>query len=77
MVTLNAAEHFNLDTDLAGLVVAERLNSLIFSLREAGCWAENPLLTLLTTTFTAIPSLRLTVGGYWLSKENQIVNLFV
>ncbi|KJR48297.1 Adenine deaminase [Desulfosporosinus sp. I2] len=62
---------------LAGAVVAERLTSLILALREAGCWAENPLLTLLTATFTAIPSLRLTVGGYWLSKENQIVSLFV
>ena len=68
---------YGIVSTLAGSVVAERLNSLIFSLREAGCWAENPLLTLLTATFTAIPSLRLTVGGYWLSKENQIVNLFV
>lgn len=61
---------------LAGSVVAELLNSLIFTLREAGCRGDNPLLTLLTTTFTAIPSLRLTVDGYWLSKKNQIVNLF-
>ena len=62
---------------LSGTVVAGDLNSLIASLKEAGCRGDNPLLTLLTATFTAIPSLRLTVEGYWLSKENNTVNLFV
>lgn len=62
---------------LAGPLVAERLEFLISTLQEMGCHFENPLLTLLTITFTAIPSLRLTIRGYWLSKENRIVDLFV
>ncbi|KJR45508.1 Adenine deaminase [Desulfosporosinus sp. I2] len=62
---------------LAGPLVAERLEFLISTLQEMGCHFENPLLTLLTITFTAIPSLRLTIRGYWLSKENRIVELFV
>lgn len=64
-------------SQLAGSVVAERLELLINTLQEMGCHTDNPLLTLLTVTFTAIPSLRLTVRGYWLSKENRIVDLFV
>ena len=62
---------------LAGPLVAEQLNFLITTLQEMGCEADNPLLTLLTVTFTAIPSLRLTIRGYWLSKEKRIVDLFV
>lgn len=62
---------------LAGPLVAEQLNFLITTLRERGCHADNPLLTLLMITFTAIPALRLTIRGYWLSKENRIVDLFV
>lgn len=62
---------------LAGPLVAERLEFLINTLQEMGCQTDNPILTLLTVTFTAIPSLRLTIRGYWLSKENRIVDLFV
>ncbi len=62
---------------LAGPVLAKQLEFLITTLQEMGCQTDNPLLTLLTVTFTAIPSLRLTIRGYWRSKENRIVDLFV
>ncbi|KUO76786.1 MAG: hypothetical protein APF81_11495 [Desulfosporosinus sp. BRH_c37] len=62
---------------LAGPLVAEKLEFLINTLQEMGCHTDNPILTLLTVTFTAIPSLRLTIQGYWLSKEKRIVDLFV
>lgn len=62
---------------LAGPLVAEQLEFLITTLQEMGCQTPNPLLTLLTVTFSAIPSLRLTIRGYWLSKKNRIVDLFV
>ncbi len=62
---------------LSGPVFAKQLEFLITTLQEMGCHTDNPLLTLLTVTFTAIPALRLTIRGYWLSKENRIVDLFV
>jgi len=61
---------------LAGPLVAEQLEFLINTLQKMGCHTNNPLLTLITVTFTAIPSLRLTIRGYWRSKENRIVDLF-
>ncbi len=67
---------FGTVSTLPALEVANRIDSLISTLREMGCSHENPLLTLLMATFTAIPALRLTVKGYWLSKENRYVELF-
>ncbi|MHB8985999.1 MAG: adenine deaminase C-terminal domain-containing protein, partial [Eubacteriales bacterium] len=67
---------FGAVSDLPGREVAARMESLAAALKEAGCRSENPLLTILTTTFTAIPSLRLLAGGYWLSKENRFTTLF-
>ncbi len=64
-------------SELAGPVVAEQLNQLETTLWEEGCRSKNPVLTLLTLTFTAIPSLRLTIRGYWQARENQYVDLIV
>ncbi|MGB9847159.1 MAG: adenine deaminase C-terminal domain-containing protein, partial [Desulfotomaculales bacterium] len=64
-------------TGLDAPEVAKRTRSLFSSLKDAGCRSENPLLTLHTVTFTAIPALRLSSRGYWLSKENRLVDLFV
>lgn len=64
-------------SELPGPVVADQLNRLESILWEEGCRSKNPVLTLLTVTFTAIPALRLTIEGYWQSKENQYVDLFV
>ena len=68
---------FGTISELPGPEVATRINLLIATLREMGCSKGNPLLTLLTSTFTAIPSIRLSVNGYWLSKENTFTGLFV
>ncbi len=62
---------------LSGMEVAAKLDSLLQTLKAQGCKSENPLLTLLTITFTAIPSLRLLSRGYWLSKENRVVDIFI
>lgn len=68
---------FGITSNLPGPEAAKRMDSLISILQEQGCQGENPLLTIITTTFTAIPALRLTISGYWLAKENRIVDLFV
>jgi len=62
---------------LSGRLVAEKIEALLAALKEAGCKSENPLLTLLTLTFTAIPALRLTARGCWLARENRYVDLFI
>ncbi|MEW5899625.1 MAG: adenine deaminase C-terminal domain-containing protein [Bacillota bacterium] len=62
---------------LSGPEAAARLGSFLKNLKAAGCRSENPLLTLLTITFTAIPALRLLSRGYWLSKESRVVDIFV
>jgi adenine deaminase len=64
-------------TGLGAPEVAKRTRSIFSSLKDAGCRSENPFLTLHTVTFTAIPALRLSSRGYWLSKENRLVDLFV
>lgn len=63
--------------ELAVTDMAESFDSLIAVMREMGCRLDNPLFTPLTVTFTAIPSLRLTIRGHWLSKENRFVDLFI
>ncbi|MDI6878403.1 MAG: adenine deaminase C-terminal domain-containing protein [Desulfitobacteriaceae bacterium] len=62
---------------LGAVEAAERLDAIIAALKTNGCREDhNPLLTLLTTTFSAIPSIRLSVNGYWLSKENCYRGLY-
>lgn len=68
---------FGKTSDLPGPEVSRRMDSLTAVLQEMGCPGNNPLLTLITITFTAIPALRLTINGYWLAKESRIVSLFV
>jgi adenine deaminase len=55
--------------------VAAGIESLEQAIRVAGCRVENPLLTLFTITFTAIPSIRLLARGYWLAKEQRVVGV--
>lgn len=62
---------------LTGPEVAKRFGALEQAIQDAGCWRENPLLTLFTVTFTAIPSIRLLARGYWLAKENRVVSIVV
>jgi len=64
-------------TALSGPEAAVRLGAFLKKLKAAGCQGENPLLTLLTITFTAIPALRLLSRGYWLSRENRTANIFL
>lgn len=64
-------------SELGGTEVAAKLGSLEQAIRTAGCRGKNPLLTLFTITFTVIPSIRLLAGGYWLAKENRLVDIFV
>lgn len=68
---------FGTASDLAGEEAARRQDSMIAALKEMGCRSSNPILTLLTASFSAIPSLRISIRGYWLSKENRIIDLFV
>lgn len=68
---------FGIASDLAGEEVARRLESLLAKLQKMGCNSSNPILTLFTTTFSAIPELRITLNGYWLAKENRIIDMFV
>ncbi len=63
-------------SELSGREVAARIESLEKAIRAVGCRGENPLLTLFTITFTAIPSIRLLARGYWLAKEHRVVNIF-
>lgn len=62
-------------SDISGVEVASKYESLERTLREAGCKVDNPLLTLLTITFTALPSLRLLSRGYCQSREKRMVNV--
>jgi len=64
-------------SNLSGPEAAAAHGSLLDALKAAGCRSENPLLTLLTITFTAIPTLRLLSRGYWLSRESRVVDVFV
>lgn len=64
-------------SELPGPEVAARLESLEQAARAAGCSGESPLLTLFTITFTVIPSIRVLARGYWLTKENRVVDIFV
>lgn len=66
---------FGYTSEIAGPEVAERFISLEKALGKAGCKVDKPLLTLFTITFTAIPSLRLLSRGYWLSRENRLVDV--
>ncbi|MCL5935691.1 MAG: hypothetical protein M1543_04310, partial [Firmicutes bacterium] len=59
-------------TELTAPEVTARMESLDEVLKEAGWIMEGPLLTIFTISFTAIPSLRLSARGYWLSKENRV-----
>jgi len=61
-------------SELTGPKLALELAAFIKVLKRAGCKGKNPLLTLFTLTFTAIPSLRLLSRGYWLSKESRVVD---
>jgi len=63
--------------DLPAAEVASRLAGLDGELRALGCRSANPLLTLLTVSFTAIPALRVLAEGYWLAKENALGGLLV
>ncbi|MHB1651745.1 MAG: adenine deaminase C-terminal domain-containing protein [Desulfitobacteriaceae bacterium] len=70
--------NFGTVSDLSIFEVAKRLEDLLEALKANGCHQEhNPLLTIFTTTFSAIPSIRLSVNGYWLAKENRYGNIFV
>jgi adenine deaminase len=62
-------------SELSGTEVAAGIESLEQAIRVAGCRVENPLLTLFTITFTAIPSIRLLARGYWLAKEQRVVGV--
>ncbi len=62
---------------LAGYELAAEFAAFRKLLEAAGCSGKNPLLTLFTLTFTAIPSLRLLSEGYWLSKENRLADLIL
>jgi len=64
-------------SELSGAEAAARMESLESFLKQSGWLHENPLLTVFTLTFTAIPSIRLISRGYWLAKENRIVDLFL
>ncbi|GBF33394.1 adenine deaminase [Desulfocucumis palustris] len=66
---------FGYTSEMAGPEAAASFTALEKALREAGCRIDNPLLTLFTLTFTAIPSLRLLSGGYWLSRENRTADV--
>jgi adenine deaminase len=68
---------FGAVSGLAGPEVSRRLLSVKQALRAAGCRSEDPLLTVFTINFTPIPSLRLLAGGYWLAKENRVVDKFI
>jgi len=67
---------FGAVSELSGAEVAARMESLERFLKQSGWVHDNPLLTVFTITFTAIPSIRLLSRGYWLSKENRVVDLF-
>jgi adenine deaminase len=64
-------------SDLTAPEVAARIESLEKAMKAAGWAFEVPLLTIFTISFTAIPSLRLSARGYWLSKESRIVDAVV
>lgn len=66
---------FGVVSELTGPEMAARIESMEQALKAAGWVRENPLLSIFTITFTAIPSIRLLARGYWLAKENRIVNL--
>ncbi|WP_169726477.1 adenine deaminase [Desulfotruncus alcoholivorax] len=63
-------------SEMSGKEIANSIKALEKSIRSAGCQGENPLLTLFTITFTAIPSIRLLSRGYWLAKENRFAGIF-
>ncbi|MFZ5633559.1 MAG: adenine deaminase [Bacillota bacterium] len=67
---------FGAVSDLSGPEVAARVESMEKALKAAGWLLENPLLTIFTITFTAIPSIRLLARGYWLAKESRVVDIF-
>lgn len=55
--------------------VSRELAALDGELKARGCRGENPLLSLLTVSFTAIPALRVTAEGYYLVRENAVAGL--
>ncbi len=68
---------FGAVSELSGPEVAAAIESMERALKEAGWAMENPLLTVFTITFTAIPSIRLSARGYWLARENRFAGLLV
>ncbi|MCL6611348.1 MAG: amidohydrolase family protein [Peptococcaceae bacterium] len=66
---------FGVVSELSAHEAAAGIESLERVLREEGWAHENPLLTVFTITFTAIPSIRLSARGYWLAKENRVTGL--
>lgn len=68
---------FGVVSELTGPEVAAGIESMEQALKAAGWVRENPLLSIFTITFTAIPSIRLLAQGYWLAKENRLVDLFL
>ncbi|MHB1420369.1 MAG: adenine deaminase [Bacillota bacterium] len=64
-------------SELSGLEVSDRFKGFIQLLQDAGCPGQNPLLTLFTIPFTVIPSIRLLIKGYWLSKERRLVDVII
>ncbi|MHB1125468.1 MAG: adenine deaminase [Bacillota bacterium] len=64
-------------SEFNGLEVSERFKGFIKFLQETGCPGQNPLLTLFTIPFTVIPSIRLLIKGYWLSKERRLAEVII
>lgn len=57
--------------------IARRLRAIEAAVRGLGCRVGNPLLTLMTLTFQAIPALRLTPRGLLEVKAQRFVDLLV
>ncbi|MBS4022319.1 MAG: adenine deaminase [Dethiobacter sp.] len=68
---------FGAVSEMDGLDVSEKFKDFVLSLQEAGCQGQNPLLTLFTIPFTVIPSIRLLIKGYWLSRERRVANVLI
>lgn len=66
---------FGAISDRSWIDTARELTILGGELKARGCRGDNPLLTLLTVSFTAIPALRVTAEGYRLVRENTQVGL--
>jgi adenine deaminase len=68
---------FGLVSDLTAPEVASRFINLEKVLKKAGWVMEDPLTSILTILFSAIPNIRLSERGYWLVKEGVPAGLMV